>query len=500
MKIDEKEILLREKRDILAELEYRRTVNPIKYHKLLPMQQRFKDDKALLKCIFGGNRSGKSEGAADDVLSFGLEKEKARIWICGETFQDSIAIQQRKIWNLVPRRRILYGNYDEINGFTNRKLLLDNGTLYTFKSYDQGTKVFQSDDIDLVWNDEEPPADIYKEQRMRLIDRNGRMIISMTSLKGVTELIEEIFEEYDPLETQEAPLIKEVLPRVAEKNGAKFYFLWTTENPHINHERTLLEAELMTRDEKKSRIYGMPINLTGRIYPAVSRDIHVVQSIEDMPEGHYTLYHVLDPHDMKPWAMIWVAVHKTGSAYVIDEYPNRDFFDVIEHKTYAEYGEIIKDKEKYMKEMFGVGVRRRIIDPNFGNKTVQLARRQGGQTSTTPKKELGKLGFVFKDGIDALEAGHMKVREMLHYSRDEESQEIIKQPQLKFLEGCRNTVRSMLRYSRKDPETSSGDIRDKVGPHEKYKDHPDCVRYGAMSNMRFYDDKEFNQTETRKVY
>lgn len=489
----------REKRDLLIELEYRKNRNPLKFHRLLTMQEKFKADPAKFKCIFGGNRSGKTECVADCVVEESLERENLKIWVAGETYQDSVAIQQNKISKLVPRHQIKYGKYDEINGYTNRKLKLKTGSLTTFKSYDQKRESFQSDDIDIVWDDEEPPLDIYKEQRMRLLDRDGTMIISMTSLKGVTELIEEIFEDANVIESQYAPLVGKDLPRIAEKNGVKFYFLWTTENPHINQERTLAEAKLMTQQEIMSRFYGMPINLTGKIYMNFNKMVHVTD-IESMPEGNYTIYMALDPHDRKPWAMIWIAIHTTGTAYVIDEYPNKNFNEMMyDDKTYEDYAKVIRIKEANIKDIFGIGVSRRILDPNFGNKTVQLATRQGGSASTTPKRELQKQGFVFKDGIDALEAGHLKVREWLHYESDRKTGEIVVQPRLMFCDNCENTIRHHSRYARKPVVTPSGDEKDKVGPLEKYKDFCDCVRYLLMSNPG-YREKQSHEQEFRKLY
>jgi phage terminase large subunit-like protein len=184
-KEDEAELRL-----LCAEIEHRRIVNPLAFYNHLPtpsLQGDFHYDPATNKCLFGGNRGGKTEEAAEYAIRKGLDKPKQRIWVCSETFSDSVNIMQRKFWALFPKNQIIYGSYDDINGFTNRKLKSKNGTLWMFKSYDQGVQSFAQDDVDLIVNDEEPPYDIYKEQRMRLIDRNGEMIISMTSTKGVTD-------------------------------------------------------------------------------------------------------------------------------------------------------------------------------------------------------------------------------------------------------------------------------------------------------------------------
>ena len=67
-----------------------------------------------------------------------------------------------------------------------------------------------------------------------------------------------------------------------------------------------------------------------------------------------------------------------------------------------------------------------------------------------------------------LEVGHIQVRRWLHYEKKGES--LIVSPKLYIGEDCENTDRHLARYSRKDIETSDGDVKDKAGVHEKYKD------------------------------
>ena len=480
------------------ELRYRKRLNPLEFFDNLAQQRKFSIDIAKTKALYGGNRAGKTQAGAAYILSKCLSKPKQRWWAAAESFADSVNIQQRKIWELVPKNEIKYGTYTEILGFTNRKLLFKNGSIIIFKSYDQKRESFQGEDLDGVWFDEECEYSIFKESRMRLVDRNGEMIFTMTSLKGVTDVIQDIFEGYEIIESQHAPLVDETLPKIAEKDNTKFYFLWTTENPYLDQERVIQETKMMTRDEIKSRIYGMPINLSGKIYMKFNKNIHVIP-FENVPFNKVTLYHVLDPHDRKPWAMIWVAVHITGTAYVVDEYPERNFNEMItDDKTYNEYVEIIKEKEESLYQIFNKRVHKRIIDPNFGNKTVQLAERQGGQSSTTPKKELSKRGLRFTDGIDALEAGHLKVREALHW--EEKDGEIVVQPKFLITDNCQNTIRHLSRYSRGDILTADGDVRDKVKPKEKYKDFCDDIRYFFMSNPRYIDTNKQFVPESPKIY
>lgn len=485
------------KDQLLAEIRERAKTNPLLLHKYLPQQALFANDDAKVKVIFGGNRSGKTECAARYVNEKGIKMENGRIWCAALTFSDSVNIQQTKIHNLLPPHEVKYGRFDEINGYTNRKLKYAKGTLGVFKSYDQGREAFQGDAEDIIWLDEEPPLDIWHECKMRLIDRNGELLLTMTSLKGVTELIEEVFDGYTTVKSRYAPLVDEELPVIAEKNGIKIYFLWTEDNPHINYNRMMEEAKLMTKQEIKSRFYGIPVNLQGKIYPSFNKDIHVI-SREDFSLDDCQVWHVLDPHDRKPWAIQWWAVHKTGSACCFAEYPEQNFNEMLyDDKTYDDYAKHIKAKEAvFLKDMRNKYIKR-IIDPNFGNKTMQLAERQGGQSKTTPREELRKRKLYYDDGIDSLESGHLKVREMLHY--EEKDGEIIVQPKIFFCDNCHNTITHMARYSRGDIETSDGDIKDKVKPREKYKDFCDDVRYFCMANPYYILRTKYKQDE-RKVY
>lgn len=490
------DISAEEARDLRIEFDARATTNPLYNHEYLPIQQRFADDSAKIKIIFGGNRSGKTECASRYIIEKGLEFPSSRIWAAALTFSDSVNIQQTKIDSLLPRHYIDYGKFDDINGYTNRKIRLADKTLITFKSYDQGREAFQGDAIDLAWCDEEPLLDIWKEIKMRLLDRDGELILTMTSLKGVTELIEDVFEGHNVIESRYAEMVDEILPTVAEKDGIKIYFLWTEDNPHINHQRMKDEAKLMSKQEIKARFYGIPVNLQGKIYPSFNKNIHVIS--REIYLAECQIWNVLDPHDRKPWAVGWYAISKTGAVCVVEEYPFRNFNDMLyDDKTYDEYVKLIKETESVLMQGIRNKYIKRIIDPNFGNKTVQLAERQGGQSKTTPVKELAQRGLVYSDGIDAIEAGHLKVREFLHW--EERDGEIVVQPQFFICDNCTNHIRHMSRYSRKDITSADGDIKDKVKPKEAYKDFCDLIRYLCMGNPRYIIKQKYQPREG-KVY
>jgi phage terminase large subunit-like protein len=58
-----------------------------------------------------------------------------------------------------------------------------------FKSYDQGREKFQADTLDIIWLDEEPPADIYYEALTRTNATGGMVYLTFTPLLGMSDVV-----------------------------------------------------------------------------------------------------------------------------------------------------------------------------------------------------------------------------------------------------------------------------------------------------------------------
>jgi phage terminase large subunit-like protein len=58
-----------------------------------------------------------------------------------------------------------------------------------FKSYDQGRQKWQSETLDFVWFDEEPPLDIYMEGLTRTNATDGMTFITFTPLLGMSDVV-----------------------------------------------------------------------------------------------------------------------------------------------------------------------------------------------------------------------------------------------------------------------------------------------------------------------
>ena len=446
--------------ELLAERMYRKRNNPLDFRERMPQQQKFHDDPNKVKIVFGGNRSGKSDEGGAHVVERCLER-KSRWWASGITFKDSINVQQRKINSFLPRGSRLSGSYNVKTGFGGQSVLIkakDGVSKVDFKSTVPGADKYMGDDCDGIWLDEEHDKAIIDECKMRLIDRDGELIITMTSLKGMTPFILEFWEDCEIVETRYAPYLDEMIPVVAKKNGVSFYFLWTTDNKYIDQARLAKEIAGMSRNEIKSRIYGIPINLVGVIYPQYSKKVHCVDRC-NVPKGKYSIYTVLDPHDRKPWAIGWFIVHKTGSVIMVDEFPRKKFSEYYEHHTYEEYRDMIVETEEVLCDEYRQPcISGRFIDPNFGSKTIQNANRHGGTSSTTPKQTLAGLGLEFKDSVDGIAVGHMAVQRALSWQ--EKNGQIVKAPGFYVCNNCINTLEALSHYA----------CGDNGKPLETYKD------------------------------
>ncbi len=131
-----------------------------------------------------------------------------RAWVAGDTNETTRDILQLELLgeiSYIGNRKTLDGS-----GMVPRECILDpiwkNGvqnlvdsihikhvsgahSLLAFKSYDQGRRVFQGTAKELIWLDEECPADVYGECLMRTATTRGLMLTTFTPLLGMSEVV-----------------------------------------------------------------------------------------------------------------------------------------------------------------------------------------------------------------------------------------------------------------------------------------------------------------------
>lgn len=307
-------------KNIDKELSLRKAKNRLQEYntgkKVHAKQMLFHKSTKRNRWVFGGNRSGKSQcGAVEAVwLARGIHpfrknKDNVEGWVVSLSQQVQRDVAQQKILyylnpDWIQDVVMLSGKKSSLGGGVIDYIIIKNvfGGLSKigFKTCDQGREKFQGTSLDFVWFDEEPPRDIYIECKMRVMDRCGDIFGTMTPLKGLTWVYDEIY-----LNSNNDPDIF-----IVEMEWADNPFLDSNEIEQMT--RTLSESEL------ESRRYGKFGAEGGLVYKEFDPNVHVIQPF-DVPKEWYDKISI-DPGLHNPTSCHWYAVDFDGNVYVIAEH------------------------------------------------------------------------------------------------------------------------------------------------------------------------------------
>ena len=280
-------------------------------------QLAFHKSKKRNRWVFGGNRSGKTEcGAVECVyMARGIHPYREnRKDVCGWVVSLSQQVQrdvaQKKILHYLRRDWIedivmLSGRKDApehgIIDFIRVKNALGGTSVIGFKSCDQGREKFQGASLDFVWFDEEPPEDIYFECRMRVLDRKGDLFGTMTPLKGLTFVYNEIF-----------------LNR-RNDNEVWYEFMEWADNPYLDEGETKALSASLDEKALQSRRYGKFTSVSaGLVYPEFDESVHVIEPFAIPKEWQDNIS--IDPGLNNPLSAHWYAVDFDDNVYVVYEH------------------------------------------------------------------------------------------------------------------------------------------------------------------------------------
>ena len=266
--------------------------------------------------VFGGNRSGKTEcGAVETVwLSRGIHPFKQNRsnlsgWVVSLSRQVQRDVAQNKVLKYINSAWL-----EEVVMLEGRKSSAEYGVIdyliiknvfggvskIAFKSCDQGREKFQGTALDFVWFDEEPPEDIYKECRMRILDKKGEIFGTMTPLKGLTWVYDEIY--------------------LNQKNDSEVWsiFMEWADNPFLD--KTELEHlnNTLSGDELESRRFGHFIQSGGMVYNEFDINRHIIEPFNVPAEWYDNIS--IDPGLSNPLSAHWYAEDFDGNIYVIAEH------------------------------------------------------------------------------------------------------------------------------------------------------------------------------------
>lgn len=296
----------------------------------LKHKKQLKFHKSLCKnrWVFGGNRTGKTECGAVEVIFFARGNHPYRN-IKGATTGWVVSLSTQVQRDVAQQKILYYLNPDwivDISMLSGRKDNYANGVIdfiliknifgsvskIGFKSCDQGREKFQGTSLDYVWFDEEPPYDIYQECKMRLLDKYGDLFATMTPLKGLTFVYDEIY-----------------LNKFNDPNVWYQFVSWD-DNPFITEQAKQSMKNSMSEEELKSREHGEFLDYGGRVYPEFDESVHVIEPF-DIPFNWQDKLSI-DPGLKNPLSCHWYAVDYDNNIYVVAEHYEREK-DIIYHSN-----------------------------------------------------------------------------------------------------------------------------------------------------------------------
>ena len=278
--------------------------------------------------VFGGNRTGKTEcGAVETVWllrgnhPYKENKKDVSGWVVSLSTQVQRDVAQEKILQYLNPDWIVdivmqNGKRDNPSHGIIDKIYIKNVfggvSMLGFKSCDQGREKFQGTSLDFVWFDEEPPFDIYLECKMRVIDRCGEIYGTMTPLKGLTFVYDEIF--------------------LNKKNDPEIWFetMSWRDNPFLDKKEIESLFQSMSKDELESRCYGNFNFANGLVYTNFDENLNVIEPFNFPKEWQDNIS--IDPGFRNALSCHFYCRDYDGNVYVVAEH-YADNMTVEEHSV-----------------------------------------------------------------------------------------------------------------------------------------------------------------------
>lgn len=313
------------------------------------------------RLFLAGNRTGKTYcGCIEDAMHLTGNYPN---WWTGHRFDHPIvcwvASENYEITRNVLQYKLL-GGYSHDNGFTDglihsdlilKKAMLAgvNGavdfvhikhksggisSLY-FKSYKQGREKFQGARCNLIHLDEEAPHDVFLECQIRLSNVDGkgqgRLILTMTPLKGYTQLMAYFLEYRSAKQTSKenetktlAELMKDDIIKTTPETitNGKYYIQATwDDNPYLAQETKDRLRLTLKPHELEAREKGIPTVGTGLVYQVPESEFVIPTSeIFEIP-NHWAKVYGMDVGFFAPTAVVFLAIDRDQDiVYIYGEY------------------------------------------------------------------------------------------------------------------------------------------------------------------------------------
>ena len=263
--------------------QFFRTEGPLRRELYAKHVEFFSASKKYKEVLFmAANRCGKTiSGAYASALHATGEypdwwpgrrfKEPTDGWACGTTSQTTRDIVQSELFGkpgalgtgMIPADRVIgtTARSGIAEALETVRIKHKSGGVSTIglKSYEQGRKAFEGTSKHWIWDDEEPPLDIYTEQLYRTTTTRGIVYITFTPLQGMSDVVKSFLEP----------------EKEASREFKKYVQAGWGDVPHIDPEEK--RALLATTPPYliAARTDGEPALGVGAIYPIAESDITV---------------------------------------------------------------------------------------------------------------------------------------------------------------------------------------------------------------------------------
>ena len=311
-------------------------------------------------------------------------------------------------------------------------------------------------DYDAVIFNEPAPQDLYTENisRLRL---GGRAFLFLTPVDKATYLAKDIHNPRGP-EGEVYVCGGNIWENCADIPGTRGILARTS------IEFMIREWEKEGEHIAKARETGSFSTFAGVVFELFNRNMHVVDPFK-IPTN-WNIYHLCDPHDVKPPFAMWIARDPMNNSYIIAEYPEGDWDQVrrtnLTVKHFCRDFEIIESgrdaKFPYMprkKSNFNIG------DPNkFKVNLINVGK--------TLQQEFSYYGFDYDlSANDDIALGHNSIRELIMYDPKRKI-DAFNRPRLFVFSTCKNVIQAFFEYM---VDQDTGKLI------EKWKCPIDLIRY-----------------------
>lgn len=435
--------------ELLAEYDEILENNPLEGFEPYQKQSDFLSALEPTKAFFGGNRAGKTEiGIVDDLIQ-AVDRQSLpehlfpyKRWdppfFCRIVSPDFTATMEgvifTKLRKLAPKGQLKGGSWEKAYDQQRRMLKFANGSWFQFLTSEQDVDKHSGAALHRVHFDEEPPGEkgllLYRENRMRLIDYGGQVMITMTPLFGMSWTHDDVWmRRHEP--------------------GTFAVTASIYDNPHIDPKEIEAAFAGMSVEERKSRAEGQFVHFKGLVYNEFDTATHVVSPPDREHIAKQDIVVGIDP-GVRWTGIVYTAFDNDNAAVVFDEI-------FLTGTTVEDAVVAIQRKNRE----WGIGPSSYVIDPSARNRSLTNAEAVEGAYA--------RAGIWTVHGQADVEVGVLETKRRLQTDG------------IVISEDCQRLLWEIPRY-RMDDKADGRFAVVKENDHEL-----DALRYALMSRPWFVD-------------